>query len=124
MAKVEETRLLMTLHEKLRMSLCSLSSNTAATSTTTTTTTTSTTTTTTTTSTSPALKNVETYWPHLSLVYGNVPLETCHRIQTELCEMEPPIVGRVMHVDRIEIWDTQGEPSQWTRVGSVQLPVS
>jgi hypothetical protein len=62
------------------------------------------------------------YWPHLSLVYGDLGEDVRSRVQTEIKENKSwDIVGSDVLVDCIEIWDTSGETHTWSKVGDVQL---
>ncbi|KAI9359338.1 RNA ligase/cyclic nucleotide phosphodiesterase [Zopfochytrium polystomum] len=67
----------------------------------------------------------EPYWPHLSLVYGNLSADMKARVQKELRALGRwdggGVVGAVVEVASIDIWKTEGAPELWTMEGSVAL---
>ena len=95
MAKVEETKPLMSLNVALQAALF------------------------------PAQTPPTLFWPHLSLVYGTLPLATRQRLQSEIRnDTRPPIVGSIIRAESIEIWDTEDQdPAKWRKVGSVGFVV-
>ncbi|KAJ3135042.1 hypothetical protein HK100_003097 [Physocladia obscura] len=62
----------------------------------------------------------ENYWPHLSLVYGNVDAARKAEIVREILD-EGGIVDEIVKVGVVEIWNTEGELADWKKVGSVIL---
>ncbi|KAJ3109816.1 hypothetical protein HDU97_000046 [Phlyctochytrium planicorne] len=62
------------------------------------------------------------YWPHLSLVYGDLTQEQRLEVQQELRETkEWAIVGSRAEIKVIEIWSTEGPVSNWYKAGEVPL---
>jgi hypothetical protein len=64
------------------------------------------------------------YWPHLSLVYGDLSEEERLRIVKEI-QANPvwsaAIVNAVFDVSEISIWFTGGVPAEWYRFGAINL---
>ncbi|KAI8617198.1 RNA ligase/cyclic nucleotide phosphodiesterase [Chytriomyces sp. MP71] len=66
--------------------------------------------------------NNEPFWPHLSLVYGDLELDVKTRVCNEIkSNHDWSIVGSVVHVEVIEIWRTEGPVDSWVKVGQVSL---
>ncbi|KAJ3013627.1 UNVERIFIED_CONTAM: hypothetical protein HDU68_000619 [Siphonaria sp. JEL0065] len=64
----------------------------------------------------------EPYWPHLSLVYGDLDAETRNSVVEEIkANKDWDIVGSVINVHVIEVWNTEGPVDGWKLVGQVQL---
>ncbi|KAJ3411563.1 hypothetical protein HDV05_002032 [Chytridiales sp. JEL 0842] len=67
-------------------------------------------------------RDEEPYWPHLSLVYGDLSDKVKTRIRDEIRANKAwDVVGSDVFVDRIEVWNTQGQVPTWTKVGMVEL---
>jgi hypothetical protein len=58
------------------------------------------------------------YTPHLSLVYGHLTDEQKHQLAEALPDW---IVGDVLHIERVELWRTDGLPAEWSFVQSISL---
>ncbi|KAJ3298695.1 hypothetical protein HDU79_008188 [Rhizoclosmatium sp. JEL0117] len=65
----------------------------------------------------------EPYWPHLSLVYGDLSAETKQNVIDEIKNNADwaGIVGSVVEVNVIELWNTEGPVENWKKVGEVTL---
>ncbi|KAI8801533.1 RNA ligase/cyclic nucleotide phosphodiesterase [Cladochytrium replicatum] len=60
------------------------------------------------------------FWPHMSLVYGHFG-EDEKRAMAKRIEENWDVVGRTVRIDRIQVWNTNGKPESWTKVGEVLL---
>ncbi|KAJ1552642.1 hypothetical protein HK405_010543, partial [Cladochytrium tenue] len=67
----------------------------------------------------------EPYWPHLSLVYGDIPEATRAALRDEIAARGDwpagGLLDAVVLVDRVQAWVTDGAPESWTLVGEVKL---
>ncbi|KAI9342617.1 2',3'-cyclic-nucleotide 3'-phosphodiesterase [Obelidium mucronatum] len=65
----------------------------------------------------------EPYWPHLSLVYGDLDAKTKDQIVEEIKSNKEwsDIVGSVVEVSEIQLWNTEGAVDNWKLVGTVSL---
>ncbi|KAJ3196490.1 hypothetical protein HK101_008786 [Irineochytrium annulatum] len=64
-----------------------------------------------------------TYWPHLSLVYGSISMEARAKVKAEIESKSEwsSVVGSSCLIDTIEIWNTEGDPNGWEMAGVVKL---
>ncbi|KAJ3065640.1 hypothetical protein HDU98_010965 [Podochytrium sp. JEL0797] len=64
----------------------------------------------------------EVYWPHLSLVYGDLSADARKQVVDEIkANKEWNIVGSVVEIETIGIWKIEGEVENWSLVGEVAL---
>ncbi|KAI8851166.1 2',3'-cyclic-nucleotide 3'-phosphodiesterase [Chytridium lagenaria] len=62
------------------------------------------------------------YWPHLSLVYGDLTNETKASVQAEIRESETcHIIGAEVEICTIEVWCTEGPVKSWYKMGEIRL---
>lgn len=57
------------------------------------------------------------YMPHVSLVYGNLPMEIKHRIATGLSSLQ----GKAFQVRRLTLYGTSGPVRQWKWIKKFDL---
>lgn len=58
------------------------------------------------------------YMPHVSLLYGDLPMDTREAIRQET---EPDLINSELELDSIQVWCTIGVVSEWKMVGSFNL---
>ncbi|KAJ3326912.1 hypothetical protein HDU76_012531 [Blyttiomyces sp. JEL0837] len=66
-------------------------------------------------------RNEGPFWPHLSLVYGNLEPAVRERVQKEIRQNYPNLVGETVRIAEIEMWNTEGEVSSWEQVAIFPL---
>lgn len=59
-----------------------------------------------------------TYMPHLSLIYGDLPMPSREAVQHEV---EPNLMGLPVELDSIQVWCTEGVVSEWKLLRSFPL---
>mmetsp|Transcript_12917 Transcript_12917/g.16864 ORF Transcript_12917/g.16864 Transcript_12917/m.16864 type:complete len:81 (+) Transcript_12917:3-245(+) len=62
------------------------------------------------------------YMPHISLFYGDRPMEFKEEIKEHIISEFDNVVGHTVQFSEIEVWSTQGYVHEWYKVGSVSLP--
>ena len=63
------------------------------------------------------IRNDGPYTPHISLVYGKLPLETRERIASGL----EPLPGRQFDVSSLALWQVRGSPQEWKLIKEFDL---
>ncbi|KNC99619.1 uncharacterized protein SPPG_05005 [Spizellomyces punctatus DAOM BR117] len=60
------------------------------------------------------------FWPHLSLIYGDLDKELKREIAEEV-KKEFNVVGQIVDVKSIQIWSTTGSPEKWEFIAETPL---
>ncbi|KAJ3214380.1 hypothetical protein HDU67_001713 [Dinochytrium kinnereticum] len=62
------------------------------------------------------------YWPHLSLVYGDLTADLKASVQEEIrTSSKWSIVGSMVEVKTVEVWSTEGPVHTWFKAGEINL---